>query len=294
MTGRGEAGSRGTVAERASPVSRSRLLCLAHRRSRYHRLVKRSLAWVAGIVGIAALGRMLSKRKAVPDDPAPSAITTGPAPPPRRSRGGASSQARGETATRHTRNPGGRGGRDAQGEARSRPCEGARGDRRDERRGGCGVTATEATAHGREPDPALTDVVRELSDRIEALQADVRRLGGPGLPVSEPGWNDEPDDPAAAPSFAWVSAVGAPVRRRPTVPPLLLEVLFLAGVASAAAIAEPEAAAIAAVMAGAWLLVALSSGRPRGPTATATQFRTTPLPCPSRRRPRTRRGSSRR
>ena len=119
------------------------------------------------------------------------------------------------------------------------------------------MTATEATAHGREPDPDLTDVVRELSDRIEALQADVRRLGGPGLPVSEPGWNDEPDDPAAAPSFAWVSAVGAPVRRRPTVPRLLLEVLFLAGVASAAAIAELEAAAIAAVMAGAWLLVAL-------------------------------------
>ena len=40
--------------------------------------MKRSLAWFAGIVGIAALGRMLSKRKAVPDQPAPSATTPEP------------------------------------------------------------------------------------------------------------------------------------------------------------------------------------------------------------------------
>jgi hypothetical protein len=119
------------------------------------------------------------------------------------------------------------------------------------------MTATEETAHGRNPDHDLTDVVRELSDRIEALQADVRRLGGPGLPDSEPGWNDELDDPATAPSYAWVSAVSAPVRRRPTIPRLLLEVLFLAAVATAAAIAKLDAAAIAAVMTGAWVLVAL-------------------------------------
>jgi hypothetical protein len=119
------------------------------------------------------------------------------------------------------------------------------------------VTATEETAHGREPDPGLADVVRELADRIEALQADVRRLGGPGLPASEPGWNDEPDDPATAGSYAWVSAVSAPVRKRPAVPRLLLEVLFLVGVAAAAAIAKLDAAAIAAVMVGSWVLVAL-------------------------------------
>ena len=40
-------------------------------------------------------------------------------------------------------------------------------------------------------------------------------------------------------------------------PRLLLEVLFLAAAATAAAVAELEAAAIAAVMAGAWVLVAL-------------------------------------
>jgi len=119
------------------------------------------------------------------------------------------------------------------------------------------MTATEHTAHGREPDPALTDVVRELSDQVEALRADVRRLGGPALPASEPGWDDEPRDSAPAPSFAWVSSVGAPVRRRPAIPRLLLEVLFLIGVATAAAIAELDAPVIAGVMAASWILVAL-------------------------------------
>ena len=118
------------------------------------------------------------------------------------------------------------------------------------------MTATEQTAHGREPDPELTDVVRELSDQVEALRADVRRLGGPGLPASEPGWNDEPGE-SAPPSYAWVSSVAAPVRRRPTVPRLLLEVLFLIGVATAAAIAKLDAPVIAGVMAASWALVAL-------------------------------------
>jgi hypothetical protein len=119
------------------------------------------------------------------------------------------------------------------------------------------MSATEHTAHGREPDPELTGLVRELSDQVEALRADVRRLGGPGLPASEPGWDDERDDSSPTPSYAWVSSVGAPVRRRPAVPRLLLEVLFLIGVATAAAVAELDAPVIAGLMAGSWLLVAL-------------------------------------
>ncbi len=121
------------------------------------------------------------------------------------------------------------------------------------------MSATERTAHGRapEPDAELTAVVRELADRIETLQADVRRLGGPGLPTAEPGWSDEEAGPAITPSYAWVSSLGAPIRRRPEVPRLLLEVLFLAGVAIAAAVAKLDAGAIAAVMAAAWVLVAL-------------------------------------
>jgi hypothetical protein len=103
----------------------------------------------------------------------------------------------------------------------------------------------------------LTSVVRDLSDRIEALQADVRRLGGPGLPSGEPGWSSEETGPPEAASYAWVTSVGAPVRRRRTVPRLFLEVLFLIGVAVAATIAELDAPAIAGLMAGSWALVAL-------------------------------------
>ncbi len=117
------------------------------------------------------------------------------------------------------------------------------------------------TAHRDEPvavraEEALADSVRALADRIEALQADVRRLGGPALPTSEVGWAE---DAAATqpPSLAWIGALEPPVRRRPAVPRLLLESLFLAAVAVAAAVAELDALVIAAVMAGAWLLVAL-------------------------------------
>jgi hypothetical protein len=125
------------------------------------------------------------------------------------------------------------------------------------------MSATEHTAHGDAPAPGgtqtgeLAQSMRELSDRIEALQADVRRLGGPGLPSAEPGWEGESDHQVAAPSHTWMSSVRAPVRRRPGVPRLLLEVLFLAGVATAAAVAKLEAPVIAAVMTAAWLLVAL-------------------------------------
>ena len=121
------------------------------------------------------------------------------------------------------------------------------------------MSATEHTAHGSDPEQEdeLTTVVRDLSDRIEALQADVRRLGGPGLPSGDPGWTSEETVPPAAPSYAWVTSVGAPVRRRRTVPRLFLEVVFLIGVATAATVAELDAAAIAGLMAGSWALVAL-------------------------------------
>ena len=124
------------------------------------------------------------------------------------------------------------------------------------------MSATEHTAHGELSGPAgetanLEASVRALSDRIEALQADVRRLGGPGLPSADPGWDEQGEQPASAPSYAWVGSISAPVRRRPSVPRLLLEILFLAAVAAAAAVAKLDAPVIAGVMAGAWILVAL-------------------------------------
>ncbi len=119
------------------------------------------------------------------------------------------------------------------------------------------MSATESTQAGSEPAEDLAASVRVLADRIEALQADVRRLGGPALPSGgAPGWDDDVDAPAAI-SHAWVGAFEAPLRRRPGVPRLLLEAVFLAAVAVAAALAELDAAVIAGVMAGAWVLVAL-------------------------------------
>ena len=124
------------------------------------------------------------------------------------------------------------------------------------------MSATEHTAHGEISGPAdetseLAASVRALSDRIEALQADVRRLGGPGLPSGDVGWDGQDEQPGPSPSHTWVGSVSAPVRRRPSVPRLLLEILFLAAVAAAAAVAKLDAPVIAGVMAGAWLLVAL-------------------------------------
>jgi len=43
-----------------------------------------------------------------------------------------------------------------------------------------------APGAGPDADDELTTVVRYLSDKIEALQADVGRSGGPGLPASDP------------------------------------------------------------------------------------------------------------
>jgi hypothetical protein len=105
------------------------------------------------------------------------------------------------------------------------------------------------------PAEDLAGSVRMLADRIEALQSDVRRLGGPALPSGEPGWDDDGD--AAGASYAWVGAIEAPIRTRPGVPRLLLEALFLAATALAAALADLDALVIAAVMAAAWVLVAL-------------------------------------
>jgi hypothetical protein len=125
------------------------------------------------------------------------------------------------------------------------------------------MSAAEHTRPEAEND--LAKSLRELTDRIEALQADVRRLGGPSLPTGDAGWDDDRPAlsadpvPSAAPesSYAWVGALEPRVRRRPTVPRLLLESLFLVGVAVGCGLAKLDAAVIAAVMGGAWALVAL-------------------------------------
>ena len=103
-------------------------------------------------------------------------------------------------------------------------------------------------------DRAVADEVRRLADRIDTLQADVRRLSGPALPPAAPGWDD--DRPPAV-SYAWLSSLESPVRRRPALPRLLLEILFLGACATAAAVADLDPVGLGGVMVGAWVLVAL-------------------------------------
>jgi hypothetical protein len=102
-------------------------------------------------------------------------------------------------------------------------------------------------------DPAPPDVaaaLERLEGQLDELQSAVRRLGATdALPARAPD--------AASPSYAWVGALEAPARRRPQVPRFLLEALFLAAAAAAAAIADLDAVAVAGVMVGAWVLVAL-------------------------------------
>jgi len=105
-----------------------------------------------------------------------------------------------------------------------------------------------------ESDEALVAELQRLGDRLDTLQADVRRLSAPALPPVDPGWEEGGSAPQ---TYAWLDSLDSPARRRPAVPRLLLEILFLAACATAAAVAELDAVALAGVMVGAWVLVAL-------------------------------------
>ena len=95
-----------------------------------------------------------------------------------------------------------------------------------------------------------------LEEQVTALRGEVRRLGAVGaLPSSLPSSTEPP--PLTPAAYAWLGAVEPPVRRRPQVPRLLLEGLFLVAAATVAAVAELDAVAIAGVMVGAWVIVAL-------------------------------------
>ncbi len=106
-----------------------------------------------------------------------------------------------------------------------------------------------------EPPPDdVAGALARLEEQVTKLHEDVRRLDpGVALPASV----DDHALPPAPGSYAWVGAIAPPVRRRPQVPRLLLEGLFLAAAAAAAAIADLDPVAIGGVMVGAWVLVAL-------------------------------------
>jgi len=102
--------------------------------------------------------------------------------------------------------------------------------------------------------------IRELTTRVGDLQAEVQTLRAQtrALPPGgseTAGW----DDARARPErVTWVRTLDAPVPRAPAVPRLLLEIVFLVGVAVAAAVAELDVTEIVAVMAVAWALVAVA------------------------------------
>ena len=127
-----------------------------------------------------------------------------------------------------------------------------------------------------EPQPDdVAGALTRLEEQVTQLHDEVRRIGGgAALPVSS---DDLVRQPAPG-SYAWVGALDSPVRRRPQVPRLLLEGLFLAAAAAAAAIADLDPVAIGGVMVGAWVLVALiewaasrADRRPEQPVYVAAQ-----------------------
>lgn len=106
----------------------------------------------------------------------------------------------------------------------------------------------------------LLDAVRALSAQVGGLQAELHALRAQVRPLPEPadapGWGES--TAVRRESSPWVRTLERPAPRGPAVPRLVIEVVFLAGVALAAAIAELEPLVIVLVMAAAWLLVAVA------------------------------------
>jgi hypothetical protein len=115
----------------------------------------------------------------------------------------------------------------------------------------------------RRPDSAdVLEAIQDLSARVGGIQAELNALRGQTRPLPEegaaeaPGWNGRSDH--SRETFAWVRELEGPRSRAARVPWLLLEITFLAAVAVGLAVANVRWEAIAAVMAGAWVLVALA------------------------------------
>jgi hypothetical protein len=123
---------------------------------------------------------------------------------------------------------------------------------------------SETTQVSREPAAEGADevlgAVRALATEVGVLQSEVTALRHEAhlLPSDDgerPGWDDS--RPVVRDSPHWVRSVDSPSSRRVAVPWLLLEIVFIVAVAVLAAVAGLDAPAIAGVMVGAWLLVAL-------------------------------------
>ncbi len=124
--------------------------------------------------------------------------------------------------------------------------------------------ASETTKAPLEPNDAqaseLLGAVQTLSAQVGGLRTELHALRSQVRPLPEPadapGWGDSPT--ARRESSPWVRTLERPAPRGPAVPRLLIEIVFLAAVALAAALAELDPLVIGLVMAGAWVLVALA------------------------------------
>jgi hypothetical protein len=112
-----------------------------------------------------------------------------------------------------------------------------------------------------EPSDDILEAVRALSAQVRDIQAELRSIrvqtrSLPAAATDSPGWDD--GGLRGRDSLEWVRSLEGPSRRQAPVPRLLLEIVFLAGVAVACAIAELDTNVIVGVMAGAWALVVLA------------------------------------
>jgi hypothetical protein len=113
----------------------------------------------------------------------------------------------------------------------------------------------------REESEEVLGAVRSLASQVGGLQAELHALrqetrGLPSDDGEQPGWDE--GRPVVRESPSWVRSVDSPRSRGLSVPWLLLEILFLVGVATLAAVAGLDAPVIAGVMIVAWLLVAVA------------------------------------
>ena len=103
-------------------------------------------------------------------------------------------------------------------------------------------------------DDALTHELHQLGEAVAALREEVRRSAGTMLPRDdEAGW-----DEGSASAHSWVSALATPQRTTVRIPRLPLELAFIAAAAVLAGVADLRPIEIAAVMAAAWVIVALA------------------------------------
>lgn len=106
----------------------------------------------------------------------------------------------------------------------------------------------------------LLATVRALASDVGNLQAEIHAMRGQpsALPTESeerPGWEEAPAR-TLRDGGAWVRSLDAPTARHLSIPWLLIELLFLVGVAVLAAVAGLDSLAIIGLMLLAWAIVA--------------------------------------